>query len=922
MKPIAQLMSTLRKLRSFLLILLSVSALLSSAPALAQTTGAIKGTVIDDGGIDVPGVLLTIQSDALIGGAQQQTTDDKGRFQFVSLPPGIYSLSAEKAGFAKKSYPNLQVLIGRNVILTIEMEVRTAGTEIVIDDERPAIDTEKASGGAVLTKEFLEKVPTGRSYQQAVASTPGSLPGSNPSMSGAAYNENTYMVDGVNITDAVTGTFSTNFNFDAIEQIEVITNAFDPEYPSNLGGIINIVTDTGGNNLEFDTSVYYQNANWAPQIDARYAADGAELAPTGFDSEYSTVQINAKVSGPIIRDKAWFVVSYSMERSLIANTGIDLPRDYEGHYILAKVTTQPNAANRISLFFQADPTTIDNQNQSSRFVKPEAQNRQAQGGWIGSLQWDWFPTPDIVVESKANYQLSYIENYGVPCTHNRDLGYNPCQADEPENSLDLVTPGRDGQYNAFDSGNYIRYYFDDRTRYRVESKASFLGKDNIPVLKGNHDFKVGVAADVLRMDQVQGITGDLYYADLNETTYDPDTYKNFYWVEYSGAYDILMSGEHYGAFAQDVYKPIDNLTFRYGLRWDRSLMRSNLRQAIVDINVVAPRFYAIWDPWGDEKTKFVGGYGRFNAIGNLGVASDLNSSPGFGSKLYLGEYFGEYMNDSALNYSVNPPQNTDTVHDYLFAPHSDEFTVSAERQVIQDLVVGSQFIGKFTRNIYVYDETNIIWDEDGFSFIGTSNGQVESRYRLRTPTVSRRDYYSTDVFLRKVESNRWSATVNYRYSVSRGTILTAGNGGLAVPPQAKFSYGNLGSDVRHQIVAYGWWDVPNDPWTTRLGAQVRYYSGYPISRYYYSGGYGSNAILREPLGTYARMEPQYFIDLQVSQAIKVPKGQFRVVAIMQNVVNAHQADQYNGSYIYNQNRWVITSRQTPMQIQLGLRYQF
>ena len=149
MQSIAQLMSILRKARSAMLILLSVAALTSSAPAFAQTTGAIKGTAIDDGGLAIPGVMITIQSDALIGGAQQETTDDKGRFQFVSLPPGIYSLTAEKAGFAKTSYPNLQVLIGRNVILTISMEVKTAGTEIVVEDDRPAIDTEKASGGAL-----------------------------------------------------------------------------------------------------------------------------------------------------------------------------------------------------------------------------------------------------------------------------------------------------------------------------------------------------------------------------------------------------------------------------------------------------------------------------------------------------------------------------------------------------------------------------------------------------------------------------------------------------------------------------------------------------------------------------------------------------------------------------------------------------
>lgn len=915
-------MSKLKKFTRFLLFLFATMAvLLGPSVAHAQTTGAIKGTVIDDGGGSVPGVLITISSTSLIGGAQQQTSDENGRFTFGALPPGMYKLTAEKAGFAKKEYPNLQVLLGRNVILDIAMELQVGGAEIIVSDERPLIDTEQASRGSVLTKEFLEKVPTGRSYQDAVSVTPGVLPGGNPSMGGAAYNENTYMLDGVNITDSVTGTFSTNFNFDAIEQIEVITGAFDAEYPSNLGGLINIVTETGGNTLEYDTSVYYENANWAPKIDARYAADGAELAPTGFDSQFQTMSINAKVSGPIIRDKAWYVMSYSMERSLIANVGIDLPRDYEGHYVYGKLTTQPNAGNRVTFLFQADPTTIDNGEQSDRFVEPEAQDRQSQGGWFGSLQWDWFPTPEIIVETKATIKSDFIENYEVPCTHIRRLGYNPCDATELENTYDLTTPGRLGSYNALNSENYIRYYFYDRKRYRVESKASLLNKE-IPVLRGTHDFKVGAEVDVLRMDQVQGITGNIYWVDLNEVSFDPETYKNYYWVEYSGAYDIVMSGEHYGAFAQDVYKPIDNLTFRYGVRYDRSLMRSNLAQAVVNISTFGPRFYVIWDPFGDEKTKVAGGYGRFNAIGNLGIASDLNSSPGFGSKLYLGEYFGAYTNGSADNYSLNPPENTNTVLDNLVAPHSDEFSLNAERQIIQDLKAGASFAGKFTRNVYVFDETNVIWDEDGYNYLGTGNGTVESLYRLRTPTVSRRDFYQTDVYAHKVYADRWEAAATYSYIVSRGTILTASNGGLAVPPQAAYSYGNLGSDVRHQIKAWGYWELDNDPWTTTLGFRLEYYSGYPVSRYYYSAGYDSSYLLREPLGTYARTEPQAYMDFNVSQAIKVPKGQLEIIGTLSNVINAQQGVGVSGSYIYDQNRWVITSRQRPVQARIGFGYKF
>jgi hypothetical protein len=297
------------------------------------------------------------------------------------------------------------------------------------------------------------------------------------------------MLDGVNVTDPVTGTFSLNFNYDAMEQLEVITG-LRRGVASNLGGTINSSPKTGSNQLEFDTSVYYETAAWAPKMDARFAADGADLAPTDFDSQFSTMSFNGLISGPVVRDKAFLAVSYTMERSLIARVGIDLPRDYEGHYVYAKLTMQPTASNRFTVLSQIQPTTVDNTSQSNRFVKPDAQSRQAQGGIVASAQWDWFPATDVTVESKLTVQQNYIETGGVPCTHNKRLGYNPCEPDELENTYDYTTPGRLGINNAYNSGNYYFFHFDDRTRWRVESKVSALDQQ-IPILTGDHDFKAG-----------------------------------------------------------------------------------------------------------------------------------------------------------------------------------------------------------------------------------------------------------------------------------------------------------------------------------------------------------------------------------------------------------------------------------------------
>jgi hypothetical protein len=896
-------------------LMLTLFVLLPGMALASVTAGTIKGVTVDEGGLAIPGVLMTVKSDNMMG-FRQLETDGNGRYLFIELPPGIYELSAEKAGFAKIVKPKLQVNIGRTLNLTIELPLASEGQEMIIEESRPVIDTESATRGSVLTKEFLERIPAGRSYQSAVQLAAGVTGGANANIGGAAYNENSYMLDGVNITDPVTGTFSLNFNFDAIEQIQVLTSAFDPEYGYNLGGSINVVTETGGNTLEVKTGLYHTNGSWSPKLDARYAADGTELTPTDFDSRMERYEFGVKVSGPIIRDKAWFVGTYQMTRTLIANSGVEEPRDFDAHYIFSKLTWQPSSAHRFTLLGQTDPTTIDNVYQGSRFVKPEAQGRQAQGGFLMSAQWDWYISPEQFLETKTLVQKSFIERYGVPCTHDKGLGYHPCGEEELENSVDFVTPGRIGTYNAFDSGNEYIFDFDDRWRASIQSKFSLLQVDML----GTHDLKVGIDADYTAWKRIFGYTGNIYFVDLNQLSYNPDTLSNYYWIEVSSPLFFQTHSNHYGLFFQDAWKPIENLTIRYGTRYDRSEVRNDVGESIIDVGLWGPRFSAIWDPFADAKTKIVGSIGRFNDSGRMAIPYYLSEGD-IGSKLYLGEYFGEFTNHAANDYSYSPIENTNTVMDGTIAPRSDEFLVGAEREIIQDLAVQLYFTGKYTRYLYAFDELNLIWDQDGYNVIGSGDDTFNTYHRLRTPDLARRDYYRTDVGMQKVWSNRWELQGTYSYTVSRGSVQTSPSSFLSQAPQIEYYLnGLLGTDIKHDITGGFAWEIPNDPWTTEVGGTFFMESGYPLSRYYSNATYyGSSSILKAPVGTYARSETWWSASILIRQAIPVRKGELKGVIELSNLTNRRSGD---GAYVSFDNRWIIYNRQDPVEIMVGGVYEF
>lgn len=918
-------MDTLRpSVKMLMALFASLFVLLMASPALAQTTGQLRGTVLDEFDFGVPNVEVRLKGSTLIGGEQARKTDDNGNFQFVELPPGKYDLTINIPSYAPVTYKDIQVAIGRTATQTVKLQPSTAEETIEVEGERQVVDVEDVGRGQVLTKEFLQRIPTGRSYQSAVQMANGVVGGANPNMGGAAFNENTYMLDGANITDPVTGTFSVNFNYDAIQQIEVMLGGFMPEYGQSLGGIINIVTDSGSNNLEFDTSVFYTNGNWRYHKDARYTADGFQLQPTDFDSNFQMLQIAGKVSGPIVRDRAWFIVSYQHSRTLIANIGIPLPRDFDGHYVMGKITVQPNSEHRFTSFLQLNPTSIDNTRQADIFVKPEAQARQYQGGFVSQFRWQWFLGSKANLDTQVVVQKTFIEVGSVPCTHNTNLGYNPCRPGQREGFEDWDTPGRQGIFGAFDSVNLGQFYFDNRMRYQASSKLSILSVED--PLGGSHDIKVGVEGIQTVWDQLQGRSGNLLYADINAVGWDPLSFTNWYRWELTGPINFRTTGSQWNAFIQDAWKPIPNLVIKGGIRYDNSIMRNDIGEPVFAQSLWGPRLYASWDPFGDQRTKIAGGYGRFNDAGRLAVAG-FTSKSSIGAKLWLGEFQdGDFASNQNSMYIYQPRENPAIAHHTLRAPRSDEFNLIMSREIMKDIGIEIQSTYKMTRFIFEYDERNLIYDEDGSSVIGSRFGDnLVSNPRMRTPELARRNYVQIDNTFYKIFSRRWFASATYTYSISMGTSTQALSGSFANSPQVQYNYGPmLQTDVRHMVKAFASWQIPTDPWNQTIGFTFEYYYGNPLERFYPGDepppGNSWNMRIR-PRGPYTRFPDEWAVGFKFTQDFDVRKGKIQLDLQLLNAFNNRAPANFLGAF-YTENRLFATQRQDPLRIQLGARYLF
>jgi hypothetical protein len=812
------------------------------------------------------------------------------------------------------------------ILASIAAPAHASETETVTDSvdtqqthRSVLVDSDKTGRGETLSKAMLARLPIGGAYQRAVDLVAG---GVNSQFGGAAYNENTFMLDGVNATDPVTGTFAFNFNYAALQQVNVMLGGHMPEYAGSLGAIINLVTDTGTNELAFETSARYGNGDWGTRSDARYSHDGYELSPGDFDAQSEELHLSGKVSGPVVRDRMWLMFSYQHGRTLIADTGVQTPRDFDGHYLLGKLTAQPTAAHRFTALTQLDPTSIDNNDRSSTFIKPAAQERQYQGGMSNQVRWQWLAAPAVSLDTQLMAQKTFIEIGPASCTHDRSLGYDPCKPDEEAGTVDWHTPGRMGMWGAYSSVSSGYFNLDDRLRYSASTKLTIANITD--PADGQHDIKLGAEGVHLIWDQIQGFSGNTQYWDANGVSYDPTTFQNAYWYETTGPIQFRTTGSEWSWFVQDAYKPGSNVMIKGGFRFDHTAMRDALGRPSIVGNTPGPRLYASWDPLGDQKTKIAGGYGRFHDTSRLSVAS-FTSRRDFGSKLYPGEYWSEFglgfVNSNDLMLETYDRGQPKRVPDAIKLPAVHELSLIVSREVAPNLGIEVDLAYRQTRNLYEYDETNVIYDEDGSGRIGSrSPGGSPEQHRLRTPTLARRDHVQCDTRLFKVDSRRWFGTLVYTHARSFGTSETALSGAFANAPQTGLTYGSLsGTDVRHVVKGNGSWLLPTDPWTPALGATFAYYSGAPLERHYAIDG---SSIRIRPRGSYARAGRHWTAALKLTQDIATRGGVLQAELEVQNMFNNHAPMGVDQAMLDSNNRLLFTSRQEPRRLTAGARYRF
>jgi len=307
------------KLLPWMLVL--PGAYLAPQVALAQQTLAqIQGTVKDENGKPLAGVTVVVQSPALQG-EQAEITDNNGRYIITQLPSGDdYKVSFFFGADDKPRVerPGIRLSLGKTVTVNAEINLSSTKREVkVIRESAPVVDTASAATGVEVNQEVLRATPVrGRTFESVLTLAPGTsdVAGKGGAaggdvgvqISGSTGNENNYIIDGLNTSDPNLGLIGTELSQYFIQEINVITGGYQAEYGRATGGVVNIVTKSGGN--EFKGSVFgsFQPFQLRPQGVARL---GEALITRGRTN--LLYDFGFELGGPIVKDRIWFYLGFA-----------------------------------------------------------------------------------------------------------------------------------------------------------------------------------------------------------------------------------------------------------------------------------------------------------------------------------------------------------------------------------------------------------------------------------------------------------------------------------------------------------------------------------------------------------------------------------------------------------------------------------
>jgi len=307
--------------------LLAAAAILCFMTPMTQaqtaTTGQIVGVVTDPSGALVVGAKVALTSDA--GVRREVTTGGNGRYAFPLLDPGAYRLEVTSSGFASAKLQGIVVQITESTVADVALKVAGSPTTVSVTGESPLVQTESSARGSVISENEMRELPLPtRNFQQLLAlttGTSGSIENSSELgrgdaplyVNGQRAVSNSIVVNGIDANSIGTGSLPNLSvpSVDSLQEFIVQTSMYDASQGRNAGGVVAAVTKSGSNRFHGNAYEFLRNT----VLDANnFFLNGYENGVVTPRPTYRRNQFGGTLGGPLVKDRAWFFISYQGTR--------------------------------------------------------------------------------------------------------------------------------------------------------------------------------------------------------------------------------------------------------------------------------------------------------------------------------------------------------------------------------------------------------------------------------------------------------------------------------------------------------------------------------------------------------------------------------------------------------------------------------
>jgi len=868
-------------------VLCVVFVLVASHTALAQTTGSIRGRVLDTDGAALPGVTIVVTGDVLGSTQRSVVTSGTGGFRFAVMPIGVYTVSASLPAFQTQSADNVRVSIGAvtSVDITLPEEF---GDEITVKAEVPIVDLASPTFSSRFDNEQIIDLPTRGNFYDVIAITPGVTQRTEGTSEIVAFGSDVkssqWNIDGLNRTAPDSGQLQWSMNDEMIAEIQVLGTGATAEYGGMLGSAFNVVTKSGTNEFHGSANLDYWPSSWVGENGRR--EDAPEGAQTYTLDHHNALQTT--LGGPILKDKLWFFAGAEFGRFQAFNPFED--------------STLPNQKE----------TTWDNFD--LKFTAQLAQNhrfnvRASRYDYLGPSAGDIFSEPSQWSENTELNKMVGVDYTAI-------LGPNTVlevRGGLLRTSSEYRSQNPSGEPTFVDMTVYPWLYYGDvwwqwQWDQSSDDAEFILTQHADEFIKGDHEFKFGVQ----------------YSRDGAVTkTFNPDYYYQYEYEYYPGypyVYQYLYTGlpYYYGgesetisAFVTDSWTISSRLTLDIGVRYDnhtgwiedypRLDWDSNTTgeiiagRDVIDWSNVDPRFGFAWQPTSTGRSVIRGSIGKFTAGMTSGDwYSPPPEAPPWRTYWLNWDNEWEIISDWGARAGIFLIPDTENAHTW-------EYTLGYDLQLTATSAFTVQAVYKKTENMIGW----YIGGDGEYEDFDWTDSETGNTYTLRDysvdPTRSKgnstgpgaaggdrpyeQDYQGLFLVYKKRFSDNWDLMASYSYSKSEGMnprFFTgsdwAGQGGVLYANRAEAdpnAFINadkvLAGDRRHILRLVGNVMLPLG---FKISSVINLQSGrtYDRQQQVRLPNRGWSTIVTSPASDSQRYPTQYLWDLGVGKHFNLGKG--------------------------------------------------